>query len=288
MKALLICPSERDPVRLLAEIVPLSNVPLLGQSILEYWLAWLAAFGVKQVSILAHDRPEQVQALAGNGERWGLQTEVIHESRELTPAQALLKYETLARPTPLQNGIVVLDHFPGLTRYPLFTSYDACFTAMHAWMPMALTPERVGVRQVRPGIWVGSHSHLSAEAELRAPCWLGDKVFIGAGSVIGPDAIIEDGCFVEGNTEITNSYVGPDTFIGRYAELADSLAWGSTLINWRSGSVTRVPDAFLLCALRQPSRLQPDSWFGRLAQRYSRHKEDLQMVWKHVLMDKES
>jgi NDP-sugar pyrophosphorylase family protein len=288
MKALLICPSDRDPVRLLAEAVPLSNLPLLGQSILEYWLASLAALGVKQVSILAHDRPEQVQALAGNGERWGLHAEVIRESRELTPAQALLKYETQIRPTPLQNGIVVLDHFPGLTRYPLFNSYEACFAAMQAWMPLALTPERVGVRQLRPGIWAGSHSHVSAGAELRPPCWLGDKVFIGAGAVIGPDAIIEDSSFVEGNTEITKSYVGRDTFIGRYAELSDSLAWGNTLINWRTGSVARVPDAFLLCALRQPSALQPDGWFGRIAQRYSRNKEELQMVWKHMLMDKES
>ena len=64
MKALLICPSERPAVRLLAPNAPLSNVPLLGQSLLEYWLSHLACSGLTQALILAGDRPEKVRALA--------------------------------------------------------------------------------------------------------------------------------------------------------------------------------------------------------------------------------
>src|SRR5262245_60188290 len=122
MKALLICPSERDPVKFLAEPMPLCRVPLLGQSLIEYWLASLATSGVSSVTILAHDRPEQIQAVSGGGERWGLQVQIINESRELTPAQALIKYEEQLRLSPPQN-IDVLDHFPGLPEYPLFGSY---------------------------------------------------------------------------------------------------------------------------------------------------------------------
>lgn len=288
MKALLICPSERDPVKLLGEGMPLCNVPLLGQSILEYWLAWLASSGVTHVSVLAHDRPEQVRAVAGQGERWGLSVDVIQESRELTPAQALIKYDEEIRPTPLQNGIAVLDHFPGMPEHPVFESYEKCFTSMQQWMPKALTPERVGIRELRPGIWAGLHSQISPQAELCAPCWLGRKTFIGPRAVLGPNTIIEDGCFIEGDTQIENSYVGPDTFVGRYAELSGSMAWGRTLINWKSGSIIKVPDPFLLCALRSPARVHSGSWFSRVARLYMRNKEEVQLLWKHLLMDRES
>src|SRR5437867_4925515 len=118
MNALLICPSQRRGVGLLAEALPLSNLPLLGQSVLEYWLAYLASSGVKQVSILADDRPEQVEQLVGNGARWGVAADVIAESRELTPAQALLKYDKEFNASQLLNGIAVLDHFPGQPNRP--------------------------------------------------------------------------------------------------------------------------------------------------------------------------
>src|SRR5215213_7419644 len=105
MKALLICPSERPNIKLLAERMPLAAVPLLGQSLIEYWLAYLAASGVQQVSILADDRPEYIETLVGNGARWGLVARVITESRELSAAQAILKYEAELNPAPHPNGI---------------------------------------------------------------------------------------------------------------------------------------------------------------------------------------
>jgi NDP-sugar pyrophosphorylase family protein len=92
MRALLICPAERSAVALLPGQMPLACMPLLGQSLLEYWLSDLASRGLSQVVILAHDRPELAVELVANGERWGLVVSVINESRELTIAEALLKY----------------------------------------------------------------------------------------------------------------------------------------------------------------------------------------------------
>src|SRR2546430_7133620 len=147
MKVLLICPSEQPAVRLLGQTAPLAAMPLLGQSLVEYWLTELACSGIKEVLILCDDRPEQLRALVGNGARWGLAVEVIAESRELSPAQALLKYEHILDPAMAQNSIVVLDHFPGLSEYPLFNSFLGWFEALHAWMPRAKTVDRVGGRE---------------------------------------------------------------------------------------------------------------------------------------------
>jgi NDP-sugar pyrophosphorylase family protein len=285
MGALLICPSERPSVRLLAETVPLAAVPALGQSLLEYWLVHLAASGIKEVTILADDRPEQIRAIAGDGARWGLKAVVISESRELTSAQVLLKYQTASDPSC--NFIQTLDHFPGREQWPLFTSYAGWFEGVQAWMPHAKTADRVGVHEISPGIWTGFHAHISPSAQIHAPCWIGQHVFVGEGAVLGPGTVIEDGSFIERSAEISQSYVGAHTFVGRFSEIKDSVAWGNTLLNLKTGSFAKVPDPFMLCALRQPRSASSGGWFTRLADLYARNKEEVQMLWKQLVMNKE-
>ena len=136
--------------------LPLATVPLLGQSLLEHLVSHLAASGHKEILILADTRPEAVHAVVGGGDRWGVVT-VINESRELSPAQALLKDERELNPNALQNGIAVVDYFPGHPELPLFTNYADCYNALLAWMPQAMTPDRIE-EELRPGIWVGLHS----------------------------------------------------------------------------------------------------------------------------------
>jgi len=287
MKVVLICPSGRPAVGSLADTLPLSNVALLGQSLVEYWLTHLAQSGVKEVLILADDRPEAVRTLVAGGVRWGLAVTVLQESRELTPAQALLKYEKELDPATAQNSVILMDYLPGLPEYPLFASYSEFFAALLAWLPRANTPDRVGPHEVTPNVWSGLHSRISPEAKLRAPCWLGKNVFLGAGAIVGPASIVEDGAFIEPGATIVNSLIGPNTFVGRFAEIVDSFALGSTLLNWKTGSSISVPDPFLLCALR-PARLSPRvSLFARLTELYSRNKEDVHELWKHLLLNKE-
>lgn len=286
MKSFLLCPSERPAVRLLAEATPLAAAPMLGQSLLEYWLSHLACSGVKRVFILAADRPEHILALVGHGERWGLHAEVIPESRELTPAQALMKYAPNFSPAPAQTDITVLDHLPGRPENSLFTSYTDWFAEACAWMPHARTPDRVGMRQLQPGIWVGLQTRISPKAQLRAPCWLGKNVFVGACATLGPGALAEDGAFIEAAAEVNRSYVGPDTFVGQFVRLTSSIAWGNTLIDCPTGSVTKVPDSFLLCALRQPRWPLTRTWLTRLSELYCRNKPDLQLLWKQLSIDR--
>jgi NDP-sugar pyrophosphorylase family protein len=258
----------------------------MGQSLLEYWLAHLASSGPREVMILAHDRPARLLEHVGDGARWGLTVEVAPESRELSPAQALLKYGHELDPVSTQSAITVLDHFPGMVEMPMFEGYQQWFAALRAWIPRALTPDRVGVRELRPGVHVGLHSRIDPTAKLESPCWIGDYAFVGADAVVGSGSIIERGSIIEPQAEIRDTYVGAFTFVGRYAELASSLAFGSTLINWQTGSAAKVPDPFLLCALRAPSRSRSSAWLSRVAEFYSRGKSDFFMVWKHLLLNK--
>ena len=285
MNALLICPWTRPAVPLLSETQSLSCVPLLGQSLIEYWLSHLACAGAKEVLVLADDRPEQLFAIVGTGERWGLKVEIHEEQRELTVAQALLKYEKRLDPAAAQDGIALLDHFPGLPEFPLFESYDQWFAALKQWLPLAKTPDRVGIHERSPGVQVGLHSRISAEVQLRPPCWIGRHVFVGAGAVVGPAAIIEDGAFLEARASVANSIIGKDTFVGKFAEIEGSLAWGDTLVHLQSGCTTKVPDRFVLCALRQNRAAHKARMLTRLAELFG--KAEVHLFWKYLLLDKE-
>jgi hypothetical protein len=274
-RSLLICPNEPTAVAGLADAVPLVTVPMLGESLVEYWLEHLAGLGASQVFVLASDRPEQVEAVIGVGARWGLKVEVLPEARELTPAEARVKYrgggtDWLAEP----NDAVLMDHLPGVFQRPLFNSWAGWFAALLDWMPGAATPNRVGVRELRAGVWVGLRTHISRSAELRAPCWLGEQVHVGPHAVIGPGAILEDRVFVEASSEISYSAVGPETFVGKLTDVEHSLAWGSMLIDWRDGSRVEVPDPFLLCSLGSlgASVKAPDPFRRPLDFYYSRQR----------------
>lgn len=271
MKALLICPSPRPAVALLAERLPLAVIPLLGESLLEYWLVHLAGIGVKQVTVLAADRPDEVQRVAGDGARWGLQVAVGREETELAPAQARARYCTGPGWRWAPEDAVLMDHLPGLPGLGLFESYDKWFGAAQVWMDRAITPDRVGAREIQPGVRVGLHSRVPADAMLVPPCWIGERVFLGAGVRIGPHTIVEDRAMIESGAEITRSIIGPETLVGRSTEITDSLAWEETLINWRTGSCLRVPDDFLLCSLRRRHhRPEAAAWFQRLTGGWSR------------------
>ena len=268
MKALLICPGERKNVAALTESAPLAVLPIVGKSLLEYWLEHLATLGAKEVLVLATDRPEQVRETVGNGERWGLRVSVLPERRELTPAEALKKFAAgsdggwLSAP----DGARVMDYLPALPNHPLFTSYADWYAAVRDWLPRAVTPDRLGVREIEPGIVAGLHARLASGVELRPPCWLGQNVQVGPGAVLGPGTILENNTVVEAGARITRSVVGPETFVGKFTEIRDSLAWGSLLASWRLDSCLRVQDSFLLSSLRRrDAAFAPPGVLGRVA-----------------------
>lgn len=251
MKTLLICPAQRPAVARLAESCPLVLVPILGKCLLEYWLEELVVRGRRDVRVIALDRTEHLRAQIGDGSRWGLRVEIIPEVSEPDPVDLRIHRDGYqSEPAAAEDDdVILMDHLPGLKDFPLFESYEGWFEALQAWQPHACTPDRIGRRELAPGVSAGLQARVSSSAQLIAPCWIGDNVFIGPDAVIGPGAIIEDRTFVESGAHIANSIVGPETFVGELTSIQNSIANGSTLINWKTRSCLDVPDEFLLCSL---------------------------------------
>lgn len=252
MKTLLICPAQRSAVARLADTCPLVLAPIFGKCALEYWLEELHARGRRDVRVIALDRTEQIRERIGDGSRWGLNVEIIPESAEPGPVEVRAHrdgYQSPPPPPSPDDDVILVDHLPGLSEFPLFESYEGWFNALQAWEPRACTPDRIGRRDILPGVSIGLHARVSSSAQLIAPCWIGDNVFVGPDTVIGPNAVLEDRAFIESGACIANSVVGPETFVGELTSIQQSLAFGGTLINWKTRSCLDVPDEFLLCSL---------------------------------------
>lgn len=243
MKSLLICPADRPGVAQLADATPLVLAPLLGKCLIEYWLEALAARCVKHVVVLASDRPQAVRQFVSDGARWGLEVEVLPQSRELSVEEARVKYASDA------PDVLLLHTLPGLPAHPLFESYEGWFAALKAFLPRAVSDTRIGMHEVQPGIWIGLHAQIDPTAHLHAPCWIGDHALVSAGANLGPGAILEDRVVIEAGARVTESVIGPETFVGELISVQHSLAQGSTLVNWMTDSCLHVPDAFFLCSL---------------------------------------
>ncbi len=265
MKAILICPGYRPAVAPLAEAAPLAALPLLGESLLVYWLVHLASLGATEVTVLACDRPAAIRQIAGAGSRWGLRLTVAAEMHELTVAEARARHGGGDGWLPAPHDVVLADCLPGRPDTRLFESYGDWFAGIQAWLDRAVTPDRTGMREIAPGIRVGWRSQIPPDAVLVPPCWIGEKVRLDAGVTLGPNTVIEDRAVIGSGAEVVRSVVGPETLVGDHTAVIDSLASGDTLINWRDGSCLRVPDEFLLCSLRRPPA-DATEWFRRVAQ----------------------
>jgi len=209
----------------------------------------------------------------GDGSRWGLNVRVTDESRPLSSAEAMLKYPADLDSPPQPDSIAMLDRFPEQPSRPLFHGPAQFMAALLAWMPTAVTPDRVGMREVQPGIWAGVNSSISPTAKLRPPCWVGQHVLIEGEASVGPETIIEDGVVLEKVTELEHCWIGPRTLVGEFTHIEHSLAWGSHLVNWKTGAETVVPDPFVLCALDPARAGHGPGLLTRAADFYRRNKD---------------
>ena len=265
MKALIICPADRKSVAALARRRPLALTPCLGQPVLGRVLAFLASSGAKEITVLAADRPDRIRKFAGRGEAWGVKIEVIPEARELTVAEARAKYQTGAGiwlPTP--HDIFLLDRLPQWPEQPLWDSYAGWQQVLLAGLPQA-AQEKVGMREVSPGVYLGLRTRVAESVQLKAPCWIGANVWLGPKVVSGPETIVEDDVYVDTGAEISQSIIGPKTYVGALTEVRKSLAWGRDLLNLTNGSITEVTDHFLLGELGPPTRPPSSNLLARAA-----------------------
>ena len=264
MKALLICPDDAPEAAFFTRLAPQALCPLLGRTALDRALSALCARGATEVIVLSADRPAEIRSALGDGKRWGLRrVEVRPMAHEpgIDEARALCTGEGWL---PQPYDVTRISGWPEETDSPTCAAPAAWFEGLFQHLHAA-GAQAVGMREIEPGVWVGTQARIAPDAKLLAPCWIGQKAVIGAGATVGPRAVVEAKALVDEGVELSDSLVGPATYVGAFIELRHSLAWGNCLLNWKTGSLTEVPDAFLLADLHRRVRREHGHLLARCA-----------------------
>jgi NDP-sugar pyrophosphorylase family protein len=254
-------PGERTAVGQLSRHVPLVLQSVFGRPLLDYWLEKASTLGIDRITMLVTDRPDQIRKYVQDGGRWGMCIEVLPARREMTPEEAARRYGI-----PIDR-IQVMEKFPE-SEWESFSSYQTWFLACRNALEQGLNESRPACRQVLPGVWKHLHAQVHPDAILRAPCWIGDQVRVGAGCVIGPGTILEDRVYIDAHATVENSFIAPDVFVGEGLDVRDALVLGSTMIKHTTSTVLHVPDTHLICDMSLRTRTTVDAsrdLLGRLA-----------------------
>lgn len=239
MKAILICPSQVTTVVALEKKRPLALLPFLGETVIEYALAGLAAAGYRHVQISAPDRANEIKKVVGNGEAWGLKVELTSKTGEALLQEAQVE----------GTKVILLEALPQLPLQPLWHTYHDWHRAQTALIPLA-APQQVGMREIAPKVFAHLKAKISPDVVLRGPAWIGAGVLIRPGATIGDGTIVEEGSYIDDGASLTGSIIGPWTYVGKYTEIIDSFAWGNNLLSLETGSLAELTDPFLLSEVK--------------------------------------
>ena len=259
MNAVLICPDTREAAGFARRMKPLALLPIMGRALLDLWLEKLASDGVKHVTILAADRPDQIRRAIGNGGRWGIKITVIPVACEPSIEQARLFA------ADSHTRVLKLDTLPALPQMPLWESTEGLFDVMMKKFGHVEAESHLTMRRISSDVFISTRAHISPTAIIEGPAWIGPQVIIGPEAHIMPGSIIESAAYIDRQATVRGSWIGPKTYVGAMTEVSHSFAWGSGLENWRLGSFLEVTDDFLLASLKhQPFGGARSGWFTRL------------------------
>ena len=264
MSAHLICPESRPGMEFLAEVMPLALLPFCGKSLIDHTLTELAAEGYRHINLYLSDRPELIRAQVHKGEKWGLQI-------SYHPTKSEMSFEEIETNLQKQNielnndDVFTVDRFPLRTSTSLFSNYENLFEGLRTYLPSA-AENQLGILEEKPGVWIGIGARVPTGTELTAPCWIGRNVYIAENVTIGANSIIEDECLIDKGVKTEQCQVAQRTYVGCDTELRESIAWGPSLVNWRTGSSLVLRDPFLLSRLDNNASLTNEyrpSFLGR-------------------------
>jgi len=86
MKGMILAAGEGSRLRPLTLTRPKPMVPIGGKPLLEHTITWLRRYGVTEIGVNLHYKPEVITSYFGDGSAWGVRLTYSHESNILGTA----------------------------------------------------------------------------------------------------------------------------------------------------------------------------------------------------------
>jgi NDP-sugar pyrophosphorylase family protein len=114
----------------------------------------------------------------------------------------------------------------------------------------ALEGFHVGGRQPTQGIFVSRSVYIHPTATLVPPVYLGPNSHISRHATIGPFAVLSEDCIVGMESNVSNSVVGPGTYVGESLDIQSAIVDKEYVLDVRLGASYRMVDNFLIGSLK--------------------------------------
>lgn len=101
-------------------------------------------------------------------------------------------------------------------------------------------------REVEPGVWLSRNVVLHPRARVVAPVHLGENVRVGAGTQVGPHAVVGHDSILDERCRVESAVVAPGSYVGEALDLVGVLVDRNLLVSAEHGVATTVTDRFIL------------------------------------------
>jgi len=265
MDAFIICPDHRQSAGFARRIRPLALWPVQGRTLLDLWLEHLAVAGIKHATILAADRPHEIRQSVDLGGRWGLSVTVLSVKREPSVEETSQRFMGKDSTGRVPN-IITLDTLPSMPHKLLWESSAKLFDLMQNNLRATPPESCLTMREIAPDVHVSTRARIAPTAKIEGPVWIGPQVIVGDNAQILAGTIIEEAAYIDRQAIVSESWVGPNTYVGALTNVQNSFAWGGGIENWRKGVFLEVTDDFLLTNLtHKPFGGVRSGWLSRMA-----------------------
>lgn len=211
--------------------------------LLYHWLDFAINQGASSVNIISPDRPNSVRQYMEEATLWPLKWNIITDESNLSesPYYTVCSIPGSSKASPLiQSDWELIEHWQFCIQEWLNTNNPNSNEASNAFS-------------------VGRFCSIHPTVKLRMPVWIGDYVSVGPGCVIGPNAVINEGCILEGPSSVKHAAILPNTFLAGNTELNNAILIGSMLINLKYKACIDRIDSRIATPLNELSRL-PGIW----------------------------
>lgn len=86
---------------------------------------------------------------------------------------------------------------------------------------------------IRDRVWAGAGARIAADAELAAPCWIGDNARIRAGARIGPYTVVCPDVEIDARAMVNRGIVMNNSFVGECADLRNCIVGTGCVLETR-------------------------------------------------------
>lgn len=118
----------------------------------------------------------------------------------------------------------------------------------------------------------GHHLKQHSTAQISGAVYIGNNVTLGEQTKIGPNVIIEDGCYIDSDTSLSDCYVAAYTYIGKNLDVMHKLAIATNIYDVKLKCVNTIQDPWIISTTKNYSKhetqqeQQRTGWFNQLYQ----------------------